>query len=399
MSARYGHRGERIGEAAHPGPSFLNFGRVRIPGSSGSRFVPLTQVDTVEDVPSTVASTIAPTEGVAGENIRPTVHESDTETMPSVGGSPEDSSEDDGHSDVEDMQHPILGEVDAGFEEILASPATRAAFTSLDSVNLMEVFTKRARVLKSPPAFLKGAFRSCMRMALQEAERGRAEHNEVRSVRAWKLFLLLPRLVLHRSSRGGIISKKTLQARFHRFARGEWLQLLAAGEDAAESRVRGSRRIRSNFSESVERRAERAQQLANLGELSSARLALEGSALAPGNLATLRSLTNPARRPARPREPVPQSVTDHRAGVFSLDSEGFLRNLRVSKKGAAGGLSGMTVEHLRPLLERPADAELLCSLGQELAEASTPSSVVDVLRRGRITHAEARWRSARNCCW
>ena len=51
-SARYGHRGERIGVAAHPGPSFLNFGRVRIPGS-GSRFVPLTQVDTVEDVPPT----------------------------------------------------------------------------------------------------------------------------------------------------------------------------------------------------------------------------------------------------------------------------------------------------------------------------------------------------------
>ena len=86
----------------------MNFGRVRIPGSSGSRFAPLTQVDIVEDVPSTVVSTIAPT--VAGEHIRPTVHESDTETVPSVGGSPEDS-DDDGHSDVEDMQHPILGEV------------------------------------------------------------------------------------------------------------------------------------------------------------------------------------------------------------------------------------------------------------------------------------------------
>ena len=45
----------------------------------------------------------------------------------------------------------------------------------------------------------------------------------------------------------------------------------------------------------------------------------------------------------------------------------------------------MTVEHLRPFLERPADAELFCSLGQELAEASTPSSVVNVLRRRRIT--------------
>ena len=31
----------------------------------------------------------------------------------------------------------------------------------------------------------------------------------------------------------------------------------------------------------------------------------------------------------------------------------------------------MTCEHLRPLLERPSDSELLCNLAQELAEAST----------------------------
>ena len=78
------------------------------------------------------------------------------------------------------MQYPILGEVVACFEEILASPATRAAFTRLDAVDLMEIFTKRARVLKSPPAFLKGAFRSYMRLALQEAECGRAEHRSSR---------------------------------------------------------------------------------------------------------------------------------------------------------------------------------------------------------------------------
>ena len=55
LSARYGHRGDIR--------ALLNFGRVRIPGSSGSRFAPLTQVDTVEDVPSTVVSTIAPSRG------------------------------------------------------------------------------------------------------------------------------------------------------------------------------------------------------------------------------------------------------------------------------------------------------------------------------------------------
>ena len=135
LSARYGHRGERIGEAAHPSPSFLNFGRVRIPGSSGSRFAPLTQLDTVEDVPSTVVSTVAPTAVVVGERIQP--HESATETVPSVAGCGEVT--DDGLSEVEVLRHPILGDVRSGLEEMSASAATRAAMATLDAVDLSEL--------------------------------------------------------------------------------------------------------------------------------------------------------------------------------------------------------------------------------------------------------------------
>ena len=282
------------------------------------------------------------------------------------------------------MEHPILGEVAGGFEEVLASAVTRVAFSTFDGVDLVDAFAKRARVFKSPRAFLKGAFRSCVRLALEEVERGRSESNEVRSVRGWKLFLLVPRLLLYRGARGGKIPKKQLQERFTLFAQGHWLHLLRLSQEAGE--CRGSRRIRQARADSVELRAERAQAFAQLGELSSARQALEGPCLAPSNLATLRALTYPDRRPPQPRDPLPQSVRDHQAtAAFRLDSEGFLRNVRCAKKGAAGGLSGMTVEHLRPLLERPNDAELLSSLAQELAEASTPLSVVAVLRRGRIT--------------
>ena len=204
------------------------------------------------------------------EDVRPTDPESDTDTVPSVG----DQSDNDGHSEVGDLEHPVLGEEPAWFEEVLPTVVTQAAFVSLDAVDLSDVFTRRARVLKSPPAFLKGAFGSCFRLSLQEAERGRAEVDNNRSVRAWKLFLLLPRLLLFRSCRGGTIPKKKLQDRFSLFARGEWLQLLRLSQDAAE--CRGSRRIRQARADSVEHRAERAQGLAQLGELSSARQALEG---------------------------------------------------------------------------------------------------------------------------
>ena len=157
--------------------------------------------------------------------------------------------------------------------------------------------------------------------------------------------------------------KKKLQDRFSLFARGEWLQLLRLSQDAAE--CRGSRRIRQARADSVENRAERAQALAQLGELSSARQALEGFRTAPGSLPTLRALTNPDRRPAR--DPLPQSVVEHQAtAAFALDPERFLRNVRCA-------------------IEKQSDSELLCNLGQELAEASAPARVVDVLRRGRIT--------------
>ena len=51
----------------------------------------------------------------------------------------------------------------ADSEPVLMEARVRApvtAFSSLDSVNLTEVFTNRAHVMRSVPAMLKGAFRS-----------------------------------------------------------------------------------------------------------------------------------------------------------------------------------------------------------------------------------------------
>ena len=46
---------------------------------------------------------------------------------------------DDGLSDVDDLQHPTLGEVTSGLEGISASPVTRAAMATLDAVDLSEL--------------------------------------------------------------------------------------------------------------------------------------------------------------------------------------------------------------------------------------------------------------------
>ena len=64
------------------------------------------------------------------------------------------------------------------------------AFATLDHVELKNVFSRRAHVLRTIPFILKGAFRSALRTTLAGHELG----SESRMTRGWKLFMLLPRL-------------------------------------------------------------------------------------------------------------------------------------------------------------------------------------------------------------
>ena len=73
-----------------------------------------------------------------------------------------------------------------------------------------------------------------------------------------------------------------------------------------------------------------------MGELSSARQALEGAEIAPGSHATLQALTNEDRRPAIPRVPLLQDVIDFVPAVeFNLEDNLFCKTLRSARCGAA----------------------------------------------------------------
>ena len=86
------------------------------------------------------------------------------------------------------------------------------------------------------------------------------------------------------------------------------MSLLTESRKFSEAAKDASVRKRRRGAPTDESRAVRAEQLASLGELSAARRALEGAVLAPGTLATLAELTNPVRRPPRPRDPVPPEI-------------------------------------------------------------------------------------------
>ena len=79
-------------------------------------------------------------------------------------------------------------------------------------------FSRRAVLMKTVPHFLRGAFRNAMRIAMEEATHAQAGQHE----RGWKLFMLLPRMLLHRPPRGGNIPKNKLVSRFDDFSAGRW---------------------------------------------------------------------------------------------------------------------------------------------------------------------------------
>ena len=210
--------------------------------------------------------------------------------------------------------------------------------------------------MRSVPVLLREAFRAAIRVSMQEILNGVEAHSEVRAERDWKLFMLLPWMLLFRPARAAWFPAKKLEGRVRQFQEGDWITILSdSATQAKVASVRARRRDRSNEATL----AARAMSLVQVGELSAARQALEGAALVPGNLATMRALKDPAKRPPFPREEL--SVEVARVELeepFQLDVEEFLLCLRKARRGAAPGPSGMTSDHLFTVLENEGDSDL-----------------------------------------
>ena len=87
---------------------------------------------------------------------------------------------------------------------------------SLDSVSLEDVFEHRALVIKNVPSLMREVLRTAMKLSLKEISKGLALRDESTVVRGWKLFMLLPRLLLFRPPRGGVFLGTPLQEPFRR---------------------------------------------------------------------------------------------------------------------------------------------------------------------------------------
>ena len=95
--------------------------------------------------------------------------------------------------------------------------------------------------------------------------------------------------------------RKQLEARLGQFQAGDWMSLLNESAQCAQKAHTNSVRLRRRSQPDEAQRAARTLSLVQVAELSTARQALEGTALAPGQLVTLHTLTDPQRRPLVPR--------------------------------------------------------------------------------------------------
>ena len=92
------------------------------------------------------------------------------------------------------------------------------------------------------------------------------------------------------------------------------------------------------------------------------------------------------KKTQQPREPLPSDMMTFEPEIeFQLVEKIFGKNLRSSKRGVAGGPSGMTTEHVRPLLDDAHSTHLFFRMGENLARAQGPEVAVAAVRSGRMT--------------
>ena len=245
---------------------------------------------------------------------------------------------------------------DTAWDELIVDRATRAGFASFGSCR-------------------SGQFVQVKR--IRDEVSTEAAGDDARVSRAWKLFLLL-----HKPC-GGLIPKGKLKERFNLFTQGRWEDLSQLCD--ADALKASSCRRRTQQGDSVEKRADRALDLVQMGELSAARHALEGDPIAPGNRQTLNALQDPERRPLQfPGKPSlrPSSIIFLRRRLIWIRTDSC--EVAVSTPRAAGGPSGMTAEHIKVVLESERVCSSLWRMCQEFARGHMPAEILAV-RIGRMT--------------
>ena len=215
----------------------------------------------------------------------------------------------------------------------VVQPSTfpEGSWEQLDEVDLTDFFLLRLPMLKSCPHFLRSRLRESFGAAFAERHRAKSVGDELGESRAWKLFHLVPAMLLHRPRCAGSIGRDELARRADQFAAGRWTELI---NQARQTATRISR-VTPDLDEAEDqrRRGNAAQSRIQHGQVSRARHELTGARLAPRTEETLAELQR--TRPQEQRRQISPDILEYRPEVpLSLDKELFINALRSSPSGS-----------------------------------------------------------------
>ena len=256
----------------------------------------------------------------------------------------------------------------------------------LDDIELAREYLATCPTLEDVPFTIRSDFTRILSSVvknLEEAYNVTEDSEHPIRVRAWKLFALLSRMLLHRLPRGGEAGNRELRKRIRLFDEGAWDVLL----EAARRRASNARRPAfADPQQELDQILLKASKLIEQGELSHAARLLSSNGIAPGNLETLRQLTDPLLRPPAPLHPIPPDIANYRPSeTVELDKRLFVRNLRTARRGLSPGLGGFRNEHLKHALQDQACLDRLHAVAQKFAEADVPSVIVRAMRMCKLT--------------
>lgn len=252
-----------------------------------------------------------------------------------------------------------------------------AAWAAWDSVDLAAEVSLFIPTICKVPHFMRAALRHAYAISLRELENS---PDDIGQALAWTLFLLTSRMLLtHTARRGSKTGQQEFDARYMLFCQGHWLELL----EQSHTKIRRPGRPGST---TPTLKHDLACKRIRQGEVSYARQALTSSALAPGNDATYKELTDKTRRPREVSQPIPERVKQApKTEDVRFSRVTFLQNLRSATKGTAAGPSGQRAERLQVLLDDEESAALLSQAAEKNARARLPQPVVKAIRFGRLT--------------
>ena len=243
-----------------------------------------------------------------------------------------------------------------------------SSWASLDSVDVEDLFSQRIPMLKSCPHFFRGRLRHSFRTALEERCRAALEGDVVAEARAWKLFAVVPIMLLSRPRGIGRIGRDELASRADQFARGEWRELI----NMAVQNVSTFPNSKREASSEAERRGLAAQEKVKRGQVSRARQALVGAALSPKTEETLEELRR--RRPQAALRQIPQEVMDYAPdSPLAMDMKIFAKCLRTAPAGSSAGPGGCSNEMLKVCLDDEETCQLLFLAAEDFARGTAPN--------------------------